>query len=183
MKKFTTIAILVVALLAAIGLGVGLGCAPAPPAQASIVGMITEIDTIAAEVTITPEEGEAVTLTITAETSITKDGIDATIDDLEVGNGISATYRLDSMEAVELEVTSASASVEGVIEAVDTAAGEVTIAPEEGESVILTVTGGTTITRDGADAAVEELEAGDSVIASYNAVTMEAVEIVAESAE
>ncbi|MBA7665028.1 hypothetical protein ES703_73094 [subsurface metagenome] len=75
------------------------------------------------------------------------------------------------------------AEIEGVIKAVDTEAGTVTIAPEQGKAVILTVTEGTEINKDGETATIEDLVKDDEVEVLYNPGSLEAVKIVAKSPE
>ena len=75
------------------------------------------------------------------------------------------------------------AEVKGVIEAVNTDAGKVTILSEEEETVILTITGETEIKKDGVTATIEDLAKDDEVEALYNPGTLEAVKIVAKSPE
>ena len=75
------------------------------------------------------------------------------------------------------------AEVKGVIEAVNTEAGTVTILSEEEETVILTITGETEIKKDGVTATIEDLAKDDEVEALYNPGTLEAVKIVAKSPE
>jgi len=73
------------------------------------------------------------------------------------------------------------AEIEGVIKAVDTEAGTVTILPEKGEAVILTITGDTEVYKDGEPATINDLAKDDEVEALYNPGTFEAVKIVAKS--
>ena len=72
-------------------------------AQEEISGSIEAVDTEAITITIA-----GTVLTITDATVIDKDEVACSLGDLEVGMEISATYDLDTMEAVEIHATSAT---------------------------------------------------------------------------
>lgn len=159
----------------------------ASPDSTEIEGVIAEIDiaevdTEASTVTIAPEEGDAVTLTVDEDTLIQKDNEDASLDVLAIGDEVSALYGED-LVAVQISAQAGvPLEIEGVIEAVDTETGTVTIAPEEGDAVPLTVVEGiTVIEKNGEAASLDLLQQFDQVEASYYRLILVAVSIVAES--
>lgn len=94
------IVVIVVSLILA---GTGSVFAHNDPTLSQIRGKITLEDD---KITITPEDGEPVTLVITDDTTVNKDGKPATIDDLEEGQTVMAFYDPDTNEAVKIMILS-----------------------------------------------------------------------------
>ncbi len=154
--------------------------------QAKAKGNITAIDTVASTVTILDRKsGEEVTVTVDESTRIHKNNKEwATIEDLAVGDKADARYDIETLVAKRIQAKSAKvkdAKVHGTIAAIDLTAQSVTIQPQEGDPVTVLVTNVTKIERKGAEATLAELVVGDHVNAKYNADTMEASKISAES--
>ncbi len=81
----------------------------AHPAELKVQGTITALNTTAATptVTITPKEGLPVTLKVVASTKITKAGVGAkaSLNNIAIGDRVSAAYSGDSLEASRLNVS------------------------------------------------------------------------------
>jgi phage terminase large subunit-like protein/Ni,Fe-hydrogenase maturation factor len=149
---------------------------------AEVEGTISAVDTGAGTVTVTPEKGGAdVVLKVDSATIIKRNGITATLADLQVTDQVEAKYIPVSMLAVKIEAEMNLAELEGQISAIDTGAGTVTITPKEGGAdMVLIVDSTTVIKRNGTTAALTDLQVTDQVEAKYNPVSMLAVKIEAE---
>ncbi len=101
--KISAILLLTMALVLAIA---GAAAAQTPPAGASkIAGQVSAVDTAANKVTVTPTQGAAVILVVTADTEIDVWGKEpATIADIKVGSRAEASYDAATMKAYEIEV-------------------------------------------------------------------------------
>ena len=154
---------------------------PTPtPTIAEIEGSITAVDPVAKTVTITSDSGVAITLEATDSTEVEVRGKErATLADLKVGQWAKAEYETSTKNALEIEVKEVKpAKIQGEITALDSTANKVTMAPKQGEAVILTVTDKTEIKVWGKEpAGFSDLKVGDSVKAEYDPSTKEALEI------
>jgi|GEM_PF-1099181 len=152
---------------------------PPPPAQ--VEGKVTAVTTTA--VTITPQHGGPVTLTIDATTKIYLRGTAATIADVAVGQRAHASYNRTTLLAAVLRVQNdnpppATAAVEGSVTAVSATA--ITIAPHHGNPVALVIDATTRITRGGHAATAADIRIGDRAEAVYATATLLAQRIEAE---
>ena len=171
---------IIVAITMALGTGTGALAQTESPAVAEIEGNITTVDTAANIVTITSDNGTAVTLNVTDRTEIEALGKEsATLDDLEVGQRVKAKYETSTMNALEIEVEEVEATkIEGEITALDSANKTITITPKQGAAVTLTIIDKTEIEVWGKEpAGFQDLKLGDWVKAEYNPITKEALEI------
>lgn len=169
MRKWN-IALVLAALLV---LGAGGGILAQTPAIAEVVGTITGI--VGNVVTIAPDGGgAAVPLNVTGSTEIEVPGKDeAALGDLLAGDRVKAMYETATMNALEIAVQ--AAKVQGEITALDAATDSVTITPEAGDPVVLTVTDRTALEVWGKEPAeFADLEVGQRAKAEYNATTGEA---------
>lgn len=153
--------------------------------QANLKGIIAAVDVAAGTVSITPKQGgAAVTLSVDATTWIKRDGMPATLADLQVGDRVKAKYNPFTMLASKIDAKSAVPfafpEVEGTLTAVG--ASSITIAPEKGGAeVTLSVDASTVIRRNKMPATLADLQVGDKVEARYDPATMIAVKIEAKS--
>jgi len=154
--------------------------APQQP-LAQVEGKVTAVTT--ASVTITPQHGGPVTLTIDATTKIYLRGTAATIADVAVGQRAHASYNRTTLLAAVLRVQNdnpppATAAVEGSVTAVSATA--ITIAPHHGNPVALVIDATTRITRGGHAATAADIRVGDRAEAVYATATLLAQRIEAE---
>lgn len=157
------------------------------PEENEVSGTIFAVDTVAVPntVTITPKDGGPnVTVNITLDTLIEVGGAAATVDDLAVDMFVEAEYDPLTLNAFRIEAESEEdeGEVEGVINAVDTGLGTITI-DSNGTLVTLIVDASTKIELNDAPAFLADLQThiGDPVSAEYNSVTMVAHEIETET--
>jgi GTPase involved in cell partitioning and DNA repair len=142
-------------------------------------GTITAISgtSVPATVTITPTNGTAVTVNVTASTKITRNRQTATLADLQKNDKASATYDSGN-NALRLEAHTPVSVVRGTITAVSGTAvpATVTITPQNGAAVTVNITASTKITRNGKTATLADLQQNDKARAVYdssnNALTL-----------
>lgn len=152
-----------------------------PPQPAKVRGTVTAVDQDAATVTITPEEGDAVTLNITQDTKLVVNGEPAALADVQVGMGAHAHYNAATMNARHLvagDIESRPAKIRGTVTAVDLNAATVTITPAEGDAVTLNITDETKIFINHHSAALADVVVGSKAVARYDADTLNAQELV-----
>ncbi|MBI4671170.1 MAG: hypothetical protein HY741_05825 [Chloroflexi bacterium] len=153
------------------------------PEEGEVHGTISAI--VGSNITITPNNGAAdVTVIVVADTMIEVDEHDATLADLAVGQKAEAHYDPTTMNAFEIEAKTLDededAHISGVVAAVDTGAGTITITPNDGSAdVTLIVTPTTEIEVNDEGATLADIQVGMPVRAEYNATTLEAFEIKA----
>ncbi len=159
------------------------------PEENEVSGTIFAVDTVAVPntVTITPKDGGPnVTVNITLDTLIEVGGAAATVNDLAVDMFVEAEYDPLTLNAFRIEAESEEdeGEVEGVINAVDTGLGTITI-DSNGTLVTLIVDASTKIELNDAPAFLADLQThiGDPVSAEYNSVTMVAHEIESGTSE
>lgn len=154
------------------------------PDEEDVEGTISSVDVNANTVTIHSEDdGSDVTVNVTPETEIEVDGEDATIVNLLAGQRVEAEFDHATFNAFRIEVDDEmeEAEIEGSITAVDAGAGTVTIQDENGKIVTLIVNATTEVKRDDEPAFLSDLLVGDCAKAKYDAITLEAFRIEAES--
>ena len=154
------------------------------PGSYDLHGTISSVDTINNTVTISPNDGgSSITLNVNSSTVITRDGLPATLSELQFGDNVDANYNSSTMIASAISAeASTETDIDGTISAVDTTAGTVSITPEDGGSdIVLTVNSGTVILLDGDPAALTDLQVGFDVEAKYDYSTMTAMFIEADS--
>lgn len=152
--------------------------------DARVKGVIGAVNLETGDVTVLTRNNTSVVLHTNNSTAITRNGEPARLTDLQAGDRVQAIFDRFTLVASEIaargEPASTEARVEGVIEAVDTAAATVTIQPRDGRAVTLRVTPNTEITLDGRPARLDDLQRGFTASALYNTNTLEALRIVAE---
>ena len=145
---------------------------------AEVRGLIRDIDREGRSFTVATT-AEPVTLHVGPNTQISLNDRPAGFDDLRVGFRVVATYIESTGLALRVAAHSA-AEITGHIREVDTATGTVAITPlVEGPGVELHVTSSTEITVGGERSTIENLRAGMSVHATFNAATHDALTIAA----
>ncbi|HTM08280.1 MAG TPA: DUF5666 domain-containing protein [Verrucomicrobiae bacterium] len=152
------------------------------PEEAEVRGTIAAVG--ATTVTITPKAGGAdVTVNVTADTLIAVSGSPVAITALAVGSPAEAEYDPTTLNAFRIEAENEveDAEVEGLITAIDTAAGTVTITDALANPITLFVDASTRIERNDAPATIFDLQINDPVKAEYNDVTLVANEIEVEA--
>jgi hypothetical protein len=160
------------------------------PGVYDIHGTIAAVNTTTGTITISPNEGgNNVLLKVNSSTAIQRNGASASLADLFVGDLVEAQYNSATMLVSDLKAETNSAEIQGTIADVDLVASTVTITPT-GESfkkchdnVLLSVDASTVIERNGASATLADLVIGDPVDATYNPVTLLAIEIKAGTSD
>ena len=165
-------------------LSTGVMAAPGPTTPvAGVEGKITAVDTTAGTVTITSENGTSISLNVTDNTDIIVPGKEsATITDLQAGANVESKYEVSTRNALYIKVVNPnSARVQGQITSVnatDATAGTVTITPQKGSPVTLSVTANTDLEIWGKQQAqITDLKVGDLAAAQYDTSTKEASQI------
>ncbi len=160
-----TILVLAVAALLIVG-GAAAVYAAGPATNQEVHGNITAI--VGSTVQITPEEGTAVTVTVTPSTVITKAGMGkAALSDLAVGDRANATYDKTSLEASRITVSAPLAkhhAYVGVSSNITANQNWFTVTPQKGTSVQITVNAQTKYKVPGVkDATLANFMNGDKV--------------------
>jgi hypothetical protein len=143
-------------------------------------GTITAVDTTANTVTVTPKKGGAdIVLKVDASTIIKRYGAPATLADLLVGDKVQAKYNPITFLASRIIVN--FPELEGVISAVDTVAGTLTVTPHHGGAdVTFNVDANTIIELNKVHVTLADLLVGDRVEVKYDTTTMLAFKIEAK---
>jgi hypothetical protein len=141
--------------------------------KVSIVrGAITAISgtSVPAKVTITPTTGAAVTVTVTTNTKILRNGQTATLADLRLNDQAEVSYDANN-NAVVLKAHLKVTVVRGTITAISgtTVPATVTITPATGTAVTVNVTASTKILRNRQPATLADLQLNDHAEATYDA--------------
>jgi Cu/Ag efflux protein CusF len=148
-----------------------------PDTHAAVAGQVTAVG--ASSLTITPEHGGAVTLTVDATTKIFLGDTAATLADVHVGQRAQAVYDRATLLAALVHVQgdnpSPNAAVEGSVTAVS--ATSITIASEHGSPVTLTIDASTRITRGDHPITAADIQVGDQAEALYVRATLLATRI------
>jgi Cu/Ag efflux protein CusF len=153
---------------------------PPPPQQnpepktAVVSGAITTIN--GGSLTITPATGAAVTVNVTSDTKIVRNGQPAALTDLQKNDRAKAVYNAANNNALLLEAHVKVTELRGTITAIGT--NTVAITPTTGAAVTVNVTSDTKIIRNRQPATLADLQENDKVEVSYdsnnNAVVIEA---------
>ena len=155
--------------------------------EGEVEGRAAAIDLDARTVTITPEEGDPVTLTVTDDTEIEVDDEEVAPASLTLGLTVKAEFDAETLEAEEIETREEvplGDHLMGVIQAIDTGLGTITVAPNLGESVTLTLPPGLSIEKNGdKEASLTDLQVGDLVgrASKFNPNTQEVLRLVARA--
>src|SRR5205807_2664257 len=145
-------------------------------------GQVTAVT--ASSLTIAPEEGPPVTLGTKASTVVILDGAPSTLAAIVVGDKARALYDRTTLVAAAIEAESPHhelAEIEGKVTAVT--ASSLTITPEEGAPVTLGTDASTVVILDGAPSKLSAIVVGDKARALYDATTLIAAGIQAQSAQ
>jgi hypothetical protein len=158
------------------------------PKAARIAGtIVSKVTTPEGErqITVSTPALEMVTLTVTDATRIWKRDVEATFEDLAVGDRVvSGFYDLGTMEATSLTVQPIKlARTSGDIVAINLEEPSLTIQTRVGDSVNLLISKRTIVHKDGDEKALPtDLKVGDVVVtAFYNPETQEARLLVVRS--
>ncbi len=158
--------------------------APASAAAApkrALKGTIVAIDSRAKTMTVAPLRGAKVKVRVARGATITRRGKASNFAKLHVGDKVNLKYNAQNNQASEVSDNPGLYEIKGTVESVDTTAGTLTIASEEGgNSVTLTVDATTVLERNGAPATLADMLVGDKVDAKYDSATMLAVFIKTE---
>lgn len=159
------------------------------PEEDSVEGAITTLN--GNDVTITPEQGAAVTVHADNSTIIiVRDASGehaATLADLATGMKAEAEFDPSTMIASKIEAQAANSEdqlleVHGTVATVDTGAGTLTINPDGGGAAItLGTDSNTKISLNGAPATLGDIPQQAKVEAQYDSVTLIAAKIEAET--
>jgi GTPase involved in cell partitioning and DNA repair len=146
---------------------------------AVVLGTITAVSgTTTGTVTITPTNGTAVTLNVTAGTKIIRNRLQATLGNLQKNDQATVVYDANN-NALVLQAHTQTSVVRGTITAISgTTTGTVTIIPANGTAVTVNITAGTKIIRNRQTATLADLQKNDQASATYdssnNALRLEA---------
>jgi len=133
-------------------------------------GIISALGT--STVTVKPKHGGAdVVLQVDSTTLIKRNGKPATLAELQLGDKVEAKYNIITLLATKISARPNLFEIKGLISAIDTGAGTLTVTPKKGAKVVLKVDSTTLIKRNGAPATLGDLQVGDRVEAKYNAVS------------
>ena len=147
--------------------------------DAHVDGVIESLDDAKKTVTITAENGEKITLEVTAETRIKLEDDDktATFAALRVGQELEAKYNVETKKALKLEMEDEDEDeneLTGTIRAVGNAAKTVTILARNGVEATLTMVAGTEL--EGVNT-FADLKVNMRVEAKFNPATKELIEL------
>jgi Cu/Ag efflux protein CusF len=141
--------------------------------SALVKGTIVAVNTAAHILTVKPSVGKSVNVKVPTTTLITRSGKASSFSKLRVGDKTSLKYDTVTKQASRIDDSTGLYEIHGTVETVDSVAGRITIASEEGgNSVTLTVSASTVITRNKVVATLVDLVTGDKVEAKYNSATM-----------
>ncbi len=150
-------------------------------------GTIKAVDAAAGTLTVTTQGGADVALKVASDSKLLVNGSLATLATLKgmVGSDISVEYNQETKEVKELDAklkAGTSASVSGVIKAVNPAQGTVTIATQSGQDVVLNVTANSSVVANGTIGTTADLASrlGAQVTANYDAQTKTATNVSAQ---
>lgn len=152
---------------------------PSPQPHGEVEGMVTAVD--GSSLTITPEHGGPVVLTVDASTRFFVRDTPATLADVHTGQRAHASYDRTTLLAAVVRVQNdgnpepATAEIEGRVTAAS--AASVTIAPEHGNPVTLAIDASTRITREGHAATAADITVGDRAEALFVRATLVAQRI------
>lgn len=147
---------------------------PNPQPHAEVEGMVTAVGT--GSLTITPEHGGPVVLTVDATTKFFVHDTPAALADVHTGQRAHASYDKTTLLAAVVRVQNdgnpepATAAIEGRVTAASTTS--VTIAPEHGNPVTLVIDASTRITREGHAATAADITVGDRAEALFVRATL-----------
>ncbi len=144
-----------------------------------IAGTVTAVDAGASSLTITPRAGTAATLTTDANTRISLNEAAATLADIPVGARAHARYDGSTLVASRIEAESEDEHPERQIEGrvTEVSATGITIAPEHGAPVALTVGAATVVRINGHAAALADVPVGARAHGKYDGTTLVASRI------
>ncbi len=165
----------------AAGTSVALDVVSDGPDESEVHGVITGLS--GSNVTITPDDGSpAITIVVGTATTIELEDASGTLADLVVGQAIEAEYDPTTLVAFSIDVSSEEeqAEIEGTVAAIDTVAGTVTIAPQNGGSAVtLAVDASTEINVNDQGGSLADIQVGMPIKAEYDSVTLLAAQIEA----
>ncbi|MDO8531842.1 MAG: DUF5666 domain-containing protein [Dehalococcoidia bacterium] len=144
-------------------------------APAKVKGTVSAVNTTQSTVTLKPEEGNAVTLKVTADTIVNRDDKEKdSLANIAVGDRVvEAHYNPVTMAAFLIVVRSPKpAEFSGYINAVDAAGNTVTILNKGWETLTLKVTAQTELKRNDTKVTLAALTVNDRVEGRYDVVTM-----------
>ena len=144
--------------------------------RAQFVGVITRLDTIVDQDTITAaltltdqSTDEKIVLKTTTETGIFLNGNEAASDDLVPGLGVAIDIDVGGLIAIRIDAfprVDREQHVRGVVRRIDSEYGVLVIAPERGDLVVLTVAEEAVVQKDGINIRLAGLQIGDHVLNS-----------------
>ncbi len=148
-------------------------------------GTIASINAGAATLTVQPPDGGPVTLTVSSDTELKKDGVsDISVSDLDVGDIVVwAAYNPTTGELLMISILSqGTLTTRGLVQKVELSTSQVTIMATDDEQVVLRVTDGTEIIKNGESAGLTKLAKGNVVELAFYKADGEATRIVVRTA-
>lgn len=144
-------------------------------------GSVAGINGQTNEITLVSQTGAQVTLKATGDTQIWIGGKTGVLADIAVGDRVTARFNDETLVATEVRVNT-EAKVEGKIQSVDSASGQLILAlPDGGVTITLKLTPGSQIEINGKTATSGDLKANQLVEVRYNVKTQEALAVHAKT--
>jgi hypothetical protein len=146
------------------------------PGMFELEGLVSAVDPAAGTLDVASEHGgSTVQLKVDATTVITREGVAATLADIQFGDKVEARYASGTMIAssIKVETDVDQDEFEGVISAFDAAAGTITITPEEGGAdVTITTDAATVFMFDDSPGTFADMQIGMEIEAKFDATTL-----------
>lgn len=146
------------------------------PGRFELEGLVTASDPAAGTIDIATEHGgSTLQLKVDANTVITREGVAATLADLQFGDKVEARYASGSMLASSIKAESdvEDDEFEGIITALDSTAGTITFTPEHGGADVTIATDAATFFMyDDSPGTFADLQVGMKVEAKFDATTL-----------
>ena len=145
------------------------------PGMFELEGLVTASDPAAGTIDIATEHGgSTLQLKVDAATVITREGVAATLADLQFGDKVEARYASATMLASSIKAESdvENDEFEGIITSLDSAAGTITFTPEDGGAdVTITTDAATFFMYDDSPGTFADLQVGMKVEAKVDVAT------------
>lgn len=155
------------------------------PGVFELEGFVSAVDPVAGTVDIASEHGGSIVqLKVDASTVIVRNNAPAALADLQFGDKIHAKYDSATMLAsfLKAETDVDQDEVEGVVAALDAAAGTITITPEYGGAdVVISTDASTFFMYDDSPGSFSNLQVGQQIEAKVDPVSMLASYVEFES--
>ena len=159
--------------------------------ETPIAGAIRDLDLKESrEIDIAVPGGIVLTVTWVTNSAVERDSFPINPSDISIGDVVRPTSRYLASDVTflsvrQLDLISPIASITGPVLGVDANAGRVTVLPDNGQIVTVTVDAATEVMRDGQDDTLDSVRPGERLASGslYNPLTSRASRIVIEPAK